>query len=195
MATLFEYYNTGDDSYSSAAGDDRIAQTFTPAIAHTIISVKLKLYRVNNPGTITISIKATDINGHPTGANLVSGTTNGDTLTTDSAGEWREITLGAGYALSVGVKYAIVLTPSQLLPNEILWREDDSLATYAGGNLEYSLDAGASWAAVGDYDFMFEEYGAYLSSESAGIIAVVETRLHYIDAYGVERFIEGTVVV
>ncbi len=33
-----------------------------------------------------------------------------------------------------------------------------------------------------------------LGSEVSGIIAVVETRLHYVDAYGVQRFIEGTIV-
>lgn len=34
-----------------------------------------------------------------------------------------------------------------------------------------------------------------LGSEQSGIIAIVETRFHYVDAYGVERFIEGTVAV
>lgn len=30
--------------------------------------------------------------------------------------------------------------------------------------------------------------------ESTGVIAVVEERLHYVDAYGAERYIEGTIV-
>lgn len=34
-----------------------------------------------------------------------------------------------------------------------------------------------------------------LGSEQSGLIAVVETRLHYVDAYGTERYFEGTVVV
>lgn len=35
---------------------------------------------------------------------------------------------------------------------------------------------------------------AYASGEGSGVIAIVEERFHYIDAYGNERYIEGTLV-
>jgi hypothetical protein len=105
-----EYYATGDDTGDTLIqGDNWQAQTFTTQDAYTMAKVKLKLYRSGNPGIITVSIKATDVNGHPTGDDLCSGTTDGDTLTTDTAGEEREIPLTPGYALAISTKYAIVV--------------------------------------------------------------------------------------
>jgi len=77
---LYEYYNTGDDSSTNVYNITWYAQTFTPSVAHTITSVKLLLYRTGSPGTVTVSIRATDGSGHPIGSDLCSGTTNGDTL-------------------------------------------------------------------------------------------------------------------
>jgi len=79
---LYEYYNTGDDSSQSVYGSNWYAQTFTSSIAHTITSVKLKLYRTGSPGTVTVSIRATDGSGHPILPDLCSGTTDGNTLPT-----------------------------------------------------------------------------------------------------------------
>ncbi|GAI02948.1 unnamed protein product, partial [marine sediment metagenome] len=110
MAELYEYYNTGDTGYWRLnIATERIAQTFTPSIAHKITSVKLKLARTGSPGILTVSIRATNGEGHPTGGDLCSGTTNGNTLPVYPSTEWREITLGAGYNLASDTKYAIQL--------------------------------------------------------------------------------------
>jgi len=159
MATLYENYITGDDNNQAPRGAKWWAQTFTPATAHTITSVKLLLERLGNPGTITVSIKATDINGHPTGDDLCVGTTDGNTLPTTPP-EWREITLGAGAILSVDVKYAIVVRdPTGDDANTAEWWDDSTSPSYTGGCLEYSLDSGASWTSYTGYDFLFEDWG------------------------------------
>jgi len=164
MPTLYEYYNTGNDSYGTLYGAIWRAQTFTPATAHKVTSVKLKLYRVGSPGTVTVSIRATDASGHPTGSDLCSGTIDGNTLTTATAGAWYEITLGAGYNLSASTKYAIVArAPSGNTSNYVQWLVDSTSATYAGGCCEYSTDSGSSWTSLTDYDFMFEDWGEPLA--------------------------------
>lgn len=156
---LYEYYNTGDDGSATVQGINWYAQTFTPSVAHKITSVKLKLYRTGSPGEITLSIRATSGN-HPTGADLCSGTTDGDTLTTDTAGEWREITLGAGYDLVAGTKYAIVVRVlTGDIDNKAHWRWDATSPSYTRGNLELSLNSGSSWTSYTGHDLMFEEYG------------------------------------
>jgi hypothetical protein len=158
-ATLYQYYNTGDDAALFSYGIYWKAQTFTPSTAHTITSVKLKLYRVGSPGTVTVSIRATDGSGHPTGPDLCSGTTDGNTLTTATAGEWREITLGAGYNLNAATKYAVTFrAPSGNSSNYIAARDDATSPTYAGGNDESSSNSGSSWSS-GANDYMFEEWG------------------------------------
>jgi len=162
---IYEYYNTGDDGAWAVYGATWQAQTFTPTTAHKITSVKLKLYRLGSPGTITVSIRATDVDGHPTDADLCSGTTDGNTLG-GSPGEWREITLGDGYNLTQDIKYAIVVrAPSGTTTNYLGWRKVNT-GTYAGGWLEKSTNSGSTWSsAFSAQDFMFEDWGEEIAAE------------------------------
>jgi len=160
----YEYYNTRYDTDADAHGVAWKAQTFTPSVAHTITSVKLLIRRSGLPGIITVGIRATDGSGHPTGADLCSGTTAGDSLTDTWPGEWREITLGAGYDLDADTKYAIVvraLTGDGT--NEVVWQSDNTSPIYAGGNYEASFTSGVSWTSSTDKDFMFEEWGVAIA--------------------------------
>ena len=163
MAVRYEYYNTGDDDARQVYGTLWRAQTFTPDTDHTITSVKLlasKYIFFGTVGTVTVSIRATS-GLKPTGGDLCSGTTDGDTLTTNSAGEWREITLGAGYSLSASTMYAIVvraLDGSAFA--SIRLRVDETSPTYTGGTDCYSTNSGSSWTIVFGTDLMFEEWGA-----------------------------------
>jgi len=158
----FEYYNSGDVTQYTQYDVNWHAQTFTPATAHKITSVRLKLFKGPSdlPGTYTVSIRATDGSGHPTGADLCSGTINGNSLTENTAGLWYEITLGGGCDISADTKYAIVARASSGdSSNYVQWRADNSSPTYAGGSFEYSTDSGSSWGTGTTVDFMFEEYG------------------------------------
>jgi hypothetical protein len=156
---MYEYYNTGDDNAVYIFGAYWVAQTFTPSVAHTITSVKLKLFRSGSPGTVTVSIRATS-GGQPTGGDLCLGTTSGDTLITSAPGDWREITLGSGYGLSAGTTYAIVVrATSGNWGNHVWWRVDGSSPTYVGGMYLLSMDSGSSWTSGAAYDLMFEEWG------------------------------------
>lgn len=161
MATLFEYYNTGDDGELGIFGVFSIAQIFTPSVAHTITSVKLKLRRHGLPGTLTVSIKATDGTGKPTGGALCSGTIDGNSVTTDVAGAWYEITLGAGFDLvAAGTQYAIeARAPTGDAGNWLQWRGDSSSPTYTEGYAASTSDGWTTWSQHTDYDLMFEDWG------------------------------------
>lgn len=160
----YQYYITGDDQeqgfYATLAWS---AQTFTPSIAHTITSVKLKLRRstADTSGTMTVSITETD-SGKPSGSALCSGTydVTNPAITTDAGGEWVEITLGAGYALLADSVYAIIVKAGTDDPTKaMVWRRDSTDATYAGGERLQTLDEGDLWTASSSEDFMFEEWG------------------------------------
>jgi len=159
--SLYESSDSTDYQVQSA-GALWHAQAFTPSITHTISKVSLKLYRVGSPGTITVSIR-TASNGLPTGGDLCSGTTNGDTLTTDIGGEWGTINFSSGYELSASTQYAIVLrAPSGTLNTDTAYWKDDSYGNpYASGTGSVSQDSGDSWS--NEYyetcDFTFREYG------------------------------------
>ena len=155
----YEYYITGDDGVAGFYGTDWVTQTFTPSISHTITSVKLKVFRGGSPGILTVSIRATDGVGKPTGSDLCLGTTDGDTLTTNIAGEWRMIALWSGYDLVATTKYAIVIRAINGSDgNAVAVRVDTTTPTYAGGSHGFSLDSGDTWALAENYDWMFEEW-------------------------------------
>lgn len=158
---LQDYYNTGDVGLSSSIYGDRWrGQTFTTSVDYSFESVKLKLERVGSPGTITVVIKATS-GGKPTGADLASGTTDGDTITEDNNGEWREVTFSSPVEISASTQYAIIVKAlSGNSSNYIRAREDDDVPEYTGGAVVWSTDAGSSWNIDTNRDILFECYGA-----------------------------------
>lgn len=168
MASKYEYYTIGADTYGEIFASRWQAQTFTPSTNHRITSVKLKLGRAVKPtgipGTVTVGIRATDVDGHPTGEDLCSGTIDGNTLVWGEDGEeWYEITLGDGYDLSADTKYAIVVrAPDGDASNYVSWAAKCA-GGYANGNAENSGDDGTTWSAgitgCPNADFMFEEWG------------------------------------
>jgi len=171
--TLYEKSNTGDDGNASIGGDLAWweGQTFTPAVAHIITSVKLYLHRDDGvfPGIVTVSIRATAA-GLPTGADLCSGTYDADTLTPFTP-TWCEFTFGAGTNLLAGTKYAIVIRVSAA--TDQVKSRVTSPGTYADGSSVYSGDSGATWAAYGGsppFDYQFEEYGLPLANYSRAFV-------------------------
>jgi len=153
--TLRDYYNTGNDDIRGITDTTWYGQTFLTTEDYLITKVKLLLYRSGTPGTVTVSIRATSA-GLPTGADLTSGTTNGDTLTEDSGGEWRAITFSSSYLLNSSTTYAIVIRSEAA---GLRWNCDSSSPSYAGGSDVHSVDSGANWDVTTSNDFMFETWG------------------------------------
>jgi len=171
MATLYEHYNSGDDEWETAHDSFWCAQTFTPSATHKVGSVKLLLRKQDNPGTITVSIRGTRDGGArgiiPGLADLCIGETNGNTLPEWPAEpEWREITLGVGYILEAGTRYAILVRALETSGGSILrWRSDETSATYANGDFCHSDNGDDDWYARSGWDFMFEEWGGPTNPE------------------------------
>lgn len=160
MALLYEYYNTGVNDYVYVYNAVWVAQTFTVGITgHRITSIKLEAHRVGSPGTLTVSVRATDGNGHPTGEDLTSGTINANTFGVNFPGSWYEVTL-TSCILEPNTKYAIVyraLTGNGA--NHVRLEGDKTTPSYGGGNREDSSDSGGSWSSNTGFDFMFEVWG------------------------------------
>jgi len=163
----YQYYDTGADGDRDAYSNNWEGQTFTPETDHLLASVKLKLFRVGSPGTVKVSIRATSA-GKPTGGDLCSGTIDGDTLTTDTNGEWYEITLGDGYEVAAETMYAIVIRAvNGDASNKVSARADTSSPTYTGGTHVDSSDSGSSWNMYSGVDILFEEWGTGPPSPTA----------------------------
>ncbi len=157
MATKYEWNDVGtSDVYISATAWK--GQTFTIGTVGIneyvdITSIKLLLLGDGSVGTVTVSIRAVDGSGLPTGPDLSSGTTDGDTLPTSNPPELREISMSA-YTLSPSTKYAIIVRPTTTW---LLWKYTSS-DEYAGGNNVFSNDSGNSWTAQ-NYEQVFEVWG------------------------------------
>jgi hypothetical protein len=168
--SLAENYITGDDGFYTAQYIDGfpdaqiwLAQSWTATSSKRRKTVSLKLYRAGSPGTVTVSIKATS-GGSPSGADLCSGTFNGNSITTDPGGEWVTVTLGDGFIPVIGTVYAIVLrfnTGATIL-DLVRWRLDSTSPTYPGGLAVRSTNSGSTWTQYAANDFMFKLYTAPL---------------------------------
>jgi hypothetical protein len=160
---LQEKYIAGDDGAQSFYGNNWKAQTFTTLSDYSIYFIKLKLYKIGSPGIITVSIRATDGNGRPTGTDIdgVTGTISDSKLTTDSAGAWEIITFSAPINLDNATKYAIVIrATSGSGGNSAYCKSDNSSPTYTDGNVCSSSSGGGSWFDIIASDLMFECHGS-----------------------------------
>lgn len=157
--SMYEYYNTGDDAGADCYGATWTAQTFTTDDAHTVVSVRLKLYRVGEPGVFTVSIRETS-DSDPIGTDLTSGVLNANTLTTNTAGDWYEVVMTSEYALEADTMYSVVARAvAGDASNKVVVRFDTTTAGYTDGAYELSANSGVSWTTQTDDDLMFEVYG------------------------------------
>jgi len=141
-----------------------LAQTFTPLEYYTTNKLVLLMSKRAYPHDITVGIRLTDGEGKPTGNDLTSGTTDGDTLPTGTPGEWREVQL-TPYALTQGVKYAIVArAPGATATNTMRWWRRNDNSNYPRGSLYTSINSGVAWTGQ-SYDFNFEVWSAAQEGE------------------------------
>lgn len=90
--------------------------------------------------------------GDPTGEDLCSGTTDGNTLPESPNFEEREITLGDGVELTSGRKYAIVIRATVASSvATLLWN-----IVADSSEFKYSDDSGSTWSGFGTYDAWFK---------------------------------------
>ena len=161
---LQDYYNTGDNNGSTFGLTTWRAQSFKASSGYSAESVKLLLLKSASGalGTVTVSLRAVDGSSFPTGGDLAVGTTDGNTLTTDFAGEWREITFGTPYELTAEVTYAIVV---RALAAAFFgtWRAEVP-GTFADGVGSRSTNSGSTWTIPVSTDNMFEVYGTASST-------------------------------
>ena len=171
VATEYENYTAGDDGAASVFGVNWYGQTMPTATSHDLSKIRLRLYRVGSPGTVTVSLRAVDGGLDPTGPDLAVGTIDGNALTAATAGEFVDINVTTPYARVSGTTYALVVRATGGdATNYVGWRKNSG-AGFASGEYEASGDSGATWTPDAGQDFMFETW----YYPTAGIIA---TDLH-----------------
>ena len=157
MIKLYERYNTGDNATTTVYGANWLSETFTPATAHKVAQFRLKLIAVNNCGTITVSLQATDANGKADGTDLITKTVAQAALPIGDA-DWEDIDFTTFQRVD-NVVYAIVVkAPDGYIGNYLGVRYHDA-GTYTGGSMFTSSDSGSTWTAQSSYDIMFEDWG------------------------------------
>jgi len=155
MATLQDSFTTASPDYQRQiyGVNNYAGQGFIPTEDYHITKVRLFAYKTGTPGTITVTIEGLS-GGLPSGVALATGTINGTTLTSDTAGGWVEISLGAGADLTSGTTYVIVVKNSDTSSgNAIWWR-----ALLAGGYTGPAYNWNGTWNDFGARDFLFETY-------------------------------------
>ena len=157
MIKLYERYNTGDNATTTVYGANWLSETFTPATAHRVAQFRLKLIAVNNCGTITVSLQATDANGKADGTDLITKTVAQAALPTGDA-DWEDVDFTTFQRVD-NVAYAIVVKAPDGDGSNYLGVRYHDAGTYTGGQMLTSDDSGSTWTAQASYDIMFEDWG------------------------------------
>jgi hypothetical protein len=133
------------------------AQTFTPSQTHTVTSVQMPfINRGTSAGDITVSIRATNASGMPTGSDLATGTIPVARLTKAwTPAVWYTFDMGTGCTVEAGKSYAIIWR-AEAASSVYYWMNISN--SYAGGRVMYST-GGNSWANLGVWDAAFRVYG------------------------------------
>lgn len=159
LVDSFEGAQTQNFSTGTNNGGRWLAQIFTASESYQITTVEVLIYRIGVPTAINISITPVVADGglfspDDIVSNLATGTIAGTDAGTDTGGTWVGITLGAGAALTSGVKYAITL--SSTVAGDIRWIGQTNNG-YAGGNYSRDLYGDEDWIAQ-DWDLTFKTY-------------------------------------
>jgi len=152
-ATLTEYYNTGDDSYTDVYYAR--AQTFT-ASDEDVEYIKVLIYRSGGTctGNVVVDLRPT-AGGVPSNNAGVLGSASLDCSTISGTPTWYQFDFSPVVSLSDSTVYAVVVESPQ---TSRIYIQYDSNSAYSG-QMYYSLDSGDSWSSNGaNLDFMFEIY-------------------------------------
>lgn len=169
MATKQQYHDNAANSSStifrSVSANRHAAQSFTTTDSYTISSVKILIYRFGLPENFTVSIR--EVSGDdPTGGDLAVGTFNGDDITEDTGGEWKEVTFNTPYELTESTKYTIYIrnegTPHGVGP-ALYWLGVSGSSSYPNGAGRYSFNGGVGWSSASK-DFNFETWDSGAST-------------------------------
>lgn len=163
------------DTTSSAYGTNWLGQNFI-ATKNTISDCIVECKAVGSPaGNLVASIYATDGSGFPTGAALGSVNITASTIGVGGLllGYFAKATFSPAVTVTVGTKYALVLSvPSGDGSNYVAWQRN-SAGGYADGIAITSANSGSTWSN-GTGDMSFKVYGydsgilgrAYLSDST-----------------------------
>jgi len=158
MSTLRVQGTEATTSDSQFFTSNWYAQTFTPSASFDVTSAKIKVFREGTVTTCTMSIRATDGNGQPTGADLTSGSADASGVTTSSAGEYFEVAFNSAITLTGGIVYALIIRITGGDASNNLHVRIDTSAGYSGGAKDFSNDSGSSWTGLSN-DLNFQIWG------------------------------------
>jgi len=172
---LYESCTTVLNTYGftqDAVDNYLLSQSFTPVVAHKLVSVDLYLYRTGTPGNCLLNVYASDSGADddkPTGPVLATATFDGDDVGEDVGGvDWFSIELAAGVNLTAGTKYVLVLSaPTGDNTNKLHWGYSTTADQYATGKRGFSTNAGVTWFPQNTHDHWFKEYGSTAPSASS----------------------------
>ena len=174
----FDSYTSGDDGEDGIYGTERIYSVgILPVRGFRLSAVRLLLYRVGTPGTITLSIRGLrgelDTYGrHEFELTPVAETTSdGNTLPTGAPHEWREFTLPAPIDIPQGYPFSVALmATSGDSSNYVRWRRHNR----GSGNQHprywqiNTTNGGGSFNQYSYYTPMFELRGMALAELEHG---------------------------
>lgn len=117
----------------------KVGNLISPPGDCQVEQVKIICYRIGSPGIIDLGLYNVDVDGIPTGAALASTTFNGDSITTDTTGEWVTWALGAPLSRTSGDLFCILVeAPAGDISNQLRVLTDNADAGVSNGRISWT---------------------------------------------------------
>lgn len=134
-------------------------ETFTPQHTHTIYRLKLKLYRIGNPGDLTITICETDVGEDPVLPSISQASFPEDTFPDDPTLDWYDLDFPSA-SLKANDVYAFYYSIVGGDVNNCYHPAFESIGgTYTRGNSLWSGNAGVDWMQLPGTYLPFQDWG------------------------------------
>jgi len=161
---ISDYYVSGANTSTPCYTGNQLAQTWTAGHTYTIDSVNLKIGVTGTPvADVTVSI-CPYVAGTIAGTPVATGTITATEAPDDLYGDWYEVGLGAGGALTRDSVYVILWTPTGGSgTTNITWFYGSG---YAGGTAYQDIGAGLVNMGVSDFQFICKSSDTFEMSRS-----------------------------
>jgi hypothetical protein len=166
-----EYWVSNGFACHNHAGSTWHAQTFVANSTYKVVGVELAYINQGSTGNATVSIRNTDANGEPTGADLITS----NPVNLDSLPAWPPTTVYFDFnspylELTSGVKYALVARVPDA--SGIFCIGYYNPGGFPSGEMFQSFNSGSGWMLVDNVDtndMLFRIYGEQGADPSIAI--------------------------
>jgi hypothetical protein len=141
-----------------SATTHRVSQSFIAGFTGGLGRIKLNVYKIGNPGSITVEIRP-DSGGSPHASTVLATQTYTGSVLSDQFG-WISINFASAASLTSTSTYWIVISAAGVDSSNMYMIRSRAGNVYANGTMKYSTNSGTGYTEFTNEDILFQTYSS-----------------------------------